>query len=209
MPLFFCFWLAPGRSCLFPREGLVSDKCFQQASHVRTSFTRCAFVLVFFYLSLNTRHTATTDGRFEATTIVHEFIKDSLESPLGLPKRAVLLGFFVWVITNSGLGGGCYKRAWLPSIYPKLIFISMSPQGAVLSHKQKSTGQSKCATLLRCFAALICAACVCRGVVEVVALLSFIQQGSCCSSAVWAIVDQVAAAIKDKPGPATRRHQLT
>jgi hypothetical protein len=51
---------------------------------------------------------------------------------------------------------------------------------------------------------LICAACVCRGVVEVVSLLVFIQRGLCCSSAVWAIVDQVAAAIKDKPGPATR-----
>ncbi len=54
---------------------------------------------------------------------------------------------------------------------------------------------------------LICAACVCRGAVEVVALLGFIQRGPCCSSAVRAIVDQVAAAIKDKPGPATRRHQ--
>ena len=56
--------------------------------------------------------------------------------------------------------------------------------------------------MLCCFAALICAACVCRGVVEVVALLGFVQRGPCCSSAVWAIVDQVAAAIKDKPGPA-------
>ena len=49
---------------------------------------------------------------------------------------------------------------------------------------------------------LICAACVCRGVVEVVALLGFIQRGLCCSSAVWAIADQVAAAIEDKQGPA-------
>jgi hypothetical protein len=31
----------------------------------------------------------------------------------------------------------------------------------------------------------------------VVALLGFIQRGLCCSSAVWAIVDQVAAAIKN------------
>ena len=54
---------------------------------------------------------------------------------------------------------------------------------------------------------LICAACVCRGVVEVAALLGYIQRGLCCSSAVWAVVDQVAAAIKDKPDPATRRHQ--
>ncbi len=44
---------------------------------------------------------------------------------------------------------------------------------------------------------LICAVCVCRGVVEVVALLGFIQRGFYCSSAVWAIVDKVAAAIKD------------
>ena len=50
---------------------------------------------------------------------------------------------------------------------------------------------------------LVCAACVCRGVVEAVALLGFIQRGLCCSSAIWAIVDQAAAAIKDKPGPAT------
>ena len=50
---------------------------------------------------------------------------------------------------------------------------------------------------------VICAACVCRGVVEVAALLGFIQRGLCCSSAVWAIADQVAAAIKDIPGPAS------
>ncbi len=49
---------------------------------------------------------------------------------------------------------------------------------------------------------LICAACVCRGIVEVAAPLGFIQRSFCCSSALWAIVDQVAAAIKDKPGPA-------
>ncbi len=42
----------------------------------------------------------------------------------------------------------------------------------------------------------ICAVCVCRGVVEVVALLGFIQRGLCCGNAVRAIVDQVAAAIK-------------
>ncbi len=59
--------------------------------------------------------------------------------------------------------------------------------------------------MLCCFAVLICAACVCRGVVEVVALLGFIQRGLCCSSAVRAIVDQVATAIKDKPGPAKHR----
>ncbi len=40
--------------------------------------------------------------------------------------------------------------------------------------------------------------CVEKLVVEVVALLGFIQPGLCCSSAVWVIVDQVAAAIKDK-----------
>ncbi len=80
----------------------------------------------------------------------------------------------------------------------------MSPQGAALSHKQKVQGK---ASALCCFAVLICAACVCRGVVEVVALLGFIQRGLCCSSAVWAIVDQVAAAINDKLGSAARRHQ--
>ncbi len=70
----------------------------------------------------------------------------------------------------------------------------------MLSHKQKVQGE---ANALCCFAVLICAACVCRGIVEVVALLGFIQRGLCCKSAVWAIVDQVAAAIKNKPGPAT------
>ena len=35
-----------------------------------------------------------------------------------------------------------------------------------------------------------------------VALLGFIQRGLCCRSAVWAIADQVAAAIEDKEGPA-------
>ncbi len=47
---------------------------------------------------------------------------------------------------------------------------------------------------LRCY----CAVCVFRGVVEVVAPLGFIQRGLCCNSTVWAIVDQVAAAIKIK-----------
>jgi hypothetical protein len=51
----------------------------------------------------------------------------------------------------------------------------------VLSHKQKLQGK---ANALSCFAMLICAACVCRGVVEVVALLGSIQRGLCCSSAV-------------------------
>jgi hypothetical protein len=41
----------------------------------------------------------------------------------------------------------------------------VSPRETVLSHKQKSTGQSKCATLLR---RVDMPACVCRGVVEVV-----------------------------------------
>ncbi len=52
-----------------------------------------------------------------------------------------------------------------------------------------------------------CAACVCRGVVEVVALLGSVQRGLCGSSTVGAIVDQVTAAVEDKPRPATRRHQ--
>ncbi len=46
---------------------------------------------------------------------------------------------------------------------------------------------------------MICAACVCRGVVEVVALMGSVQRGLCGSSTVRAIVDQVAAAVKDKP----------
>ncbi len=50
---------------------------------------------------------------------------------------------------------------------------------------------------------LTCAACVRRRVVEVVALRGSVQRGLCCSSAVRAIVYQVAAAIKDKPSPAT------
>jgi hypothetical protein len=74
----------------------------------------------------------------------------------------------------------------------------------VLSHGQKEQGN---ANALCGFAVVICATCVRRGVVEVVALLGSIQRGLCCSSAVRAIVDQVAAAIKDKPGTATRRDQ--
>jgi hypothetical protein len=77
--------------------------------------------------------------------------------------------------------------------------VQIGARGAVLSHKQKKV-QGK-ASAICFFAVLICAVCVCRGVVEVVALLGFIQRGLCCSGAVRAIVDQVAAAIKDKPGP--------
>ncbi len=83
--------------------------------------------------------------------------------------------------------------------------VFVSPRGAVLRHQQKKV-QGK-ASALCCFAVLICAACVCRGVVEVAALLGFIQRGLCCISAVCEIVDQAAAAIKDKPAPAMRRHQ--
>ncbi len=83
-----------------------------------------------------------------------------------------------------------------------MLFVS--PQGAVLSHKRKVQGK---VNALCCFALVICAACVCREVVEVLALLGSVQRGLCCISAVRAIVDQVAAAIKDKPDPATRRHQ--
>jgi hypothetical protein len=46
-------------------------------------------------------------------------------------------------------------------------FFVISPQGAALSHKQKVQGK---ASALCYFAVLICAACVCRGVVNVVAL---------------------------------------
>ncbi len=46
------------------------------------------------------------------------------------------------------------------------------------------------------------AAHVVPGVVEVVALLSCIQWGFFCSSAVRVIIDQVAAAVEDKHGPA-------
>ncbi len=53
----------------------------------------------------------------------------------------------------------------------------------------------------------ICAACVCRGVVEVIALLGSVQRGLCGSTTVRAIVDKVAVAVEDKPRPATRRHQ--
>ena len=41
------------------------------------------------------------------------------------------------------------------------------------------------------------------GVVEVVALLGSVKRGFCRSSAVWAIVNQVTAAVENKPGPAT------
>jgi hypothetical protein len=57
----------------------------------------------------------------------------------------------------------------------------VSPQGAVLSHKQKSTGQSKCAMLLRCVDMRhLCVPWGCRSV----ALLGFIQRGPCCPAAV-------------------------
>ncbi len=45
------------------------------------------------------------------------------------------------------------------------------------------------------------------GVVEVVALLSSVEGGFRRSSAARAVVNQVTAAVEDKPGPATRRHQ--
>ncbi len=57
----------------------------------------------------------------------------------------------------------------------------MSPQGTVLSHKRKVQGK---ANALCCFALVICAACVCRGVVEVVALLGSVLRGLCGSSTV-------------------------
>ncbi len=71
----------------------------------------------------------------------------------------------------------------------------VSPQGAVLSLKRKVQGK---ANALCCFALVICAACVCHGVVDVVALLGSVQRGLCGSSAIRAIVDQVAAAVEDK-----------
>ncbi len=74
----------------------------------------------------------------------------------------------------------------------------MSPQGAVLSHKRKVQGK---ANALCCFAVVIYAACVCRGVVEVVALLGSVQRDLCGSSTARAIVYQVAAADEDKPRP--------
>ncbi len=80
----------------------------------------------------------------------------------------------------------------------------VSPQGTVLSHKRKVQGK---AHALCCFALVICAACVCRGVVEVAVPLGPVQRGLCGSCAVRAIVDQVAAAVEVKPRPATRRHQ--
>ncbi len=42
------------------------------------------------------------------------------------------------------------------------------------------------------------------GVVEVVALLGSIKGGFCRSSAAREVVNQVTAAVEDKPGPATR-----
>ncbi len=74
----------------------------------------------------------------------------------------------------------------------------MSPQGAVLSHKRKRKVQGK-ANALCCFALVICAACVCRAVVEVVALLGSIQRGLCGSSTARAIVDQVSFFTSDFP----------
>jgi hypothetical protein len=62
-------------------------------------------------------------------------------------------------------------------IHRSIFFLS--PQGAMLSHKQKKK-QGK-ASALCCFAVLICAACVYRGIAEVVALLGFIQRGLYCS----------------------------
>ena len=98
-----------------------------------------------------------------------------------------------------------YNHLRLPPVPLKVTYTYLvSPQGTVLSHKRKVQGK---ASALCCFTLVICAACVCRGVVEVAALLGFIQRGLCSSSAVWAIGDQVVAAIKDKPGPATRRNQ--
>jgi hypothetical protein len=72
----------------------------------------------------------------------------------------------------------------------------MSPQGKVLSHKRKAQAVHRAKrkeNALCCFALVICAACVCRGVVEVAALLGSVQRGLCSISTVRAIVDQVAA----------------
>jgi hypothetical protein len=71
----------------------------------------------------------------------------------------------------------------------------------------KSTRQSKCAMPICRFAVVMSAAHVVPGVVEVVALLGCIQGGFCCSSAVREIIDQVVAAVEDKPGPTTFHHQ--
>ena len=74
----------------------------------------------------------------------------------------------------------------------------------MLSHKQKVQGK---ANALCRVAVVISAARVVSGVVEVMALMGCIQGRFCCSSAVRVIVDQVAAAVEVKPGPATCRHQ--
>ena len=56
-------------------------------------------------------------------------------------------------------------------------------------------------------AVIISATCVVSVVDDVIALLSSIQGGFCCTSVVRVIVDQVVAPVEDKPGLATRRHQ--
>ncbi len=53
---------------------------------------------------------------------------------------------------------------------------------------------------LCCFALVICAACVCRGVVEVVALLGSVQRGLCGSSTVRISLAQPRAAISAQRG---------
>ena len=64
------------------------------------------------------------------------------------------------------------------------MLIFMSPRGKDGCAKSQAKKVQRKASALCCFAVLICAACVCRGVVEVVARLGFIQRGLCCSAAV-------------------------
>jgi hypothetical protein len=53
---------------------------------------------------------------------------------------------------QAAMAGACWHAP---------LFVFMSPQGAVLSRKQKNTGQSKCAMLLRCVDMRRLCVCVC------------------------------------------------
>ncbi len=59
---------------------------------------------------------------------------------------------------------------------PPFLAKEQAAHGAILHIRKRIQGKD---SALCCFAVLICAVCVCREVVEVVALLGFIQRGLC------------------------------
>ena len=80
------------------------------------------------------------------------------------------------------------------------LFFRQPPRsGAKLEAEIQGKANELC-----CFAMVQGTALVISGVVDMVALLGSVEGGFCRSSAARAVVNQVTAAVEDKPGPATR-----